>query len=86
MYKMNPLLFIIRNLAGGNLKSITNWQEFLVAKFNLNLAFVQLFISSYRLKIRIYSLHYVLKYKIYTLFRATTETGSHKNPKRLWGK
>ena len=37
-----------------------NFLEFLVTKYNLNLAIVQLFIGSYWLEIRIYSFHYVL--------------------------
>ena len=46
--------------------------ELAVVKSNVNLSFVQLFIDSYSLKLRIKSLHYVLKYKIYIVFRANT--------------
>ena len=44
----------------------SDFLEFLAAKFELHLTFVQLFNGSYRVKIRIAM---VLKYKIYTEFR-----------------
>ena len=39
--------------------------EFVIAIFNLNLAFAQLFICSYRIKIRIHIVYIVVQQKIY---------------------
>ena len=58
----------------------TDLLEFRFAKFNRHLEFVQFFISLYRLKNEnSYRLHYALKHKISTVFRANTQTCSHKN-------
>ena len=57
----------------------TDFLEFLPAKFNLNLAFVQLCISSYILKVRIYIFYIIWKHKIYTVFWINTGTCSLKN-------
>ena len=53
--------------------------EFVVAKFNLNLPFVEFFYQFVLTKNKkLYSLRYVLKHNIYTKFRAITWTCSHK--------
>ena len=46
-----------------------------------NLAFVQLFILLYLVKIRIHIVYIVLKHKIYTVFRVNTQTFTQK----FWG-
>ena len=46
----------------------TDLREFLAAKFNLNLTFVQRFILLTKNQ-KFYRLHYVLKDKIFTVFR-----------------
>ena len=54
----------------------THFLDFLAGKFNLILTFVQLFIGHR------YSLHYVLKNKIYIIFTENTLTRSNKKYKR----
>ena len=61
----------------------TNFLEFVAVKFNLDIPFVQLFIGSYWLKIRIYIVCYILKQKIYTVFTVNIQTCSHKNATSL---
>ena len=50
--------------------------EFVAAKFYQNLAFVQILVNSYRLKIRSYIVYIVLKHKIYIVFRDNTVVGN----------
>ena len=52
----------------------TDILQVVAARFTLNL--VQLFIISTNEKMNLHSLHYVLKHKIYTVFRTNTQTCS----------
>ena len=50
--------------------------RFLVAKFNLNLVFVQFILTNSK---NLYRLHFILKHKIYIVFRKDTRACSYKN-------
>ena len=57
----------------------TNVLKFGVAKLNLNVIFVEFFIPFVSIQHKNYHcFHYVLKHKIYAVFRARIPTGSHK--------
>ena len=60
-----------------------NILEFVAAKFNLNLAFVQVFISSYWLEIKIYIIQIILKHKIYVVLGTNACAYSQKNATSL---
>ena len=58
---------------------LTDFLKFVEANYNLNLAYVQLFIGLYWLIWKSISLTYVLKHNIYTVFRVNTWACSYKN-------
>ena len=58
----------------------TEFFKFVAVKFIQNVIFIQLFIGFISTKNKnLYSLYYILKYKIYTVLRAKARTCSYEN-------
>ncbi len=71
MYSTAPADWAIEILEKNLCIKHTDFLEFVAVKFNLNLLFVQLWFVLTENK-NLYSLHYVLKHKIYTEFRGVS--------------